>query len=65
MVERNVLLGNRLVVFPLCSGPNSPMLEQYPEGDGEGWGRGLWQAERPTGPETGRGVSLQVTLALL
>ena len=69
----NVLLRNRLVLFPLCSGPNSPMLEQCPVGDGGGPGaglsisslQGLRHVDRPTGPEAGRGLSLQVTLALL
>ena len=46
VVERNVLLGNQLVFFPLCSGPNSPMLEQCPGGDGEGWGLGKASAGR-------------------
>ena len=67
------VLRNRLVFFPLCSGPNSLMLEECPEGDRERPGAGLsirsWQGlrllERPTGPETGCGVSFQVTLALL
>ena len=34
VVERNVLLRNLSVFFPLCSGPNSLMLEQCPGGDG-------------------------------
>lgn len=73
VLERNVLLRNRLVLFPLCSGPNSPILEQCP---GDRWGMpgvrlrvsswlGLQHMERPAGPETSRGLSLQVTLALL
>ena len=35
VLERNVLLRNRLVLSPLCSGPNSPILEQCP---GDRWG---------------------------
>ena len=41
VVERNVLLGNQLVFFPLCSGPDSPMLEPCPGGDEGRLGAGL------------------------
>ena len=40
VVERNVLLENCLVFFPVCSDSNSPMLAQCPGGEGEGWGWG-------------------------
>ena len=52
--------------FPLCSGPNSLFwnsVQRVMEEPG-GWAERR-QAERPTGPETGSSLSLQVILVLL
>ena len=66
VLERNVLLGNWLVFFPLCSGPNCLFWNSVQRVMGEpgGWAERR-QAERPTGPETGSSLSLQVILVLL